>query len=654
MKQSQIIITILMAIAVITQQAGTAQGAAEQGIYEENIQTAALPHYMGGEILVRFKPGTNLVTMEKINKKHGTSILAHSRFTATKRLRIPPGKTVEEMVAIYSHNPNVLYAEPNFIAYATFVPNDPLFPYQWHLDNDDYGGIRMIKAWDMEPEPGGASLVTVAVIDTGVAYQDYIDYVQIGGSGKEKAVASYAQAPDLAGINFLPGYDFVNNDEHPNDDDGHGTHVTGTIAQSTNNGIGVAGIAYKVSIMPIKVLDNTGSGTYFDVADGIYFASANGAQIINMSLGGSSPSETLELALKTTYEKGVTIVCASGNNGSDNTLIYPAAYDQYCIAVGATRYDEAVSYYSNKGPSLDLTAPGGDTTVDQNGDGYGDGILQQTFVGSDYTDFHYYFFQGTSMATPHVSGVAALLISHGVAVTPDNIREVLQTTTEDHGGAGWDSAYGWGIVDAAAALAYTPAANTPPIANPGGPYSGTEDKQILFDGSGSQDPDGDDLTYAWDFGDGSIGTGATPVHTYSAGGTYQVTLTVHDGKVNSLPITTTATIEDINDAPVADAGPDLSTSVDEPVVFDGSGSYDEEKNTLSYSWDFGDGSAGASDEEVTHSFKAPGLYTVTLTVSDYLLSDTDTAQVEITETTDQAIQLESINLSLKYAGTNVS
>ena len=422
------------------------KGLAEDQLLEKGL-TLSGQNYVPGEIIVKFRPKVSDEVLAKVNSKHGASVISTSRFAGFKRLKTPRGKNVAEMVEIYKRNPNVEYAEPNYIAHASLVPEDPKYYLQWHLDNTEYGGINMESAWAFET---GDSNVIVAVIDTGVAYEDYTEAVPIGRSGKYRNVI-YEQAPDLASTGFVPGYDFVNGDEHPNDDEGHGTHVTGTIAQSTNNDLGVAGVAFNTSIMPVKVLNSRGSGTYFDIAEGIYFAADNGACIINMSLGGRSDSITMKDAVASAYGKGVTIVCSSGNDGSATTVSYPAAYDDYCIAVGATRYDETVAYYSNGGFSLDLTAPGGDLKVDQNGDGYGDGVLQQTF-GRDPTDWGYWFYTGTSMAAPHVSGVAALIIANGIATAPDDVREVLQSTAEDKGASGWDPAYGSGIVDAAAAL----------------------------------------------------------------------------------------------------------------------------------------------------------------------------------------------------------
>jgi len=592
---------------------------------------AAMGHqkYVPSEIIVKFKPGISGKAIADVNSKHGASVIHTSRFAGFKILRIPRKKTVAEMVEIYKRNPNVEYAEANNIGYALAVPNDPYYSYQWHFDNDYFGGINMESAWDIETgDPG----IIVAVVDTGVAYEDY---------------GIFRQAPDLASTNFVGGYDFINYDTHPNDDEGHGTHVTGTVAQSTNNGIGVAGVAYNCSIMPVKVLDNYGSGSYASIADGIYFAADNGAQVINMSLGGSDPSITLENACAYAYNKGVTIVCASGNNGSLTTILYPAAYDAYCIAVGATTYNEEVAYYSNAGTSLDLTAPGGDVYADLNWDGFVDGILQQTY-DIDYTTFVYWFYQGTSMAAPHVSGVAALLISKGGAITPDEVREALQSTAKDKWTPGWDSEYGYGIVDAYAALDYIAVSNNPPIANAGGSYNGTEGVAVTFDGSGSYDSDGDPLTYAWSFGDGSPGVGVNPAHAYTTAGTYTVTLVVNDGKVNSDPSTTTATITEGSGSPVVDIGPDQSVLIGETVTFNGS--------TSSTPWNFGDGTT-SNEITTTHTYSAAGTYTATLTVTDSasLTTGTDTAIVTVTgEEPTLVVHVDDIAIATKTAGPNIT
>ncbi|MBN2110127.1 MAG: S8 family serine peptidase [Methanosarcinaceae archaeon] len=209
--------------------------------YEED---ASEQLYVPGEILVKFNPGVSEAKIRAINSKNGASVTYTSPYAGFKKLNIPKTKSVEEMVQIYSRNPNVEYAVPNAITHAFSLPNDPLYPLQWSLNNSKDYGINIVPAWEISTGDD----VVVAVLDTGVAYENYV----------QNPRKRYYQAPDLANTHFVSGYDFVNGDSHPNDDDSHGTHVTGTIAQSTNNGIGVAGVAYNCFIMPVKVLGPRG------------------------------------------------------------------------------------------------------------------------------------------------------------------------------------------------------------------------------------------------------------------------------------------------------------------------------------------------------------------------------------------------------------
>ncbi len=393
------------------------------------------PTWRSDQVIIKFNAGVDANTGDEVIGQHECVCLQTCEPGKCYLLKIPDSQTPEDMVADFLEHESVEYAELNYQVRLFFVPDDPYFSYQWNLHDADAGGIDMEAAWGIEM---GDPNVIVAVMDTGVAYEDY---------------GVYKRAPDLAQTHFVPGHDFINDDTHPNDDNGHGTHIAGTLAQSTNNALGVAGIAFGCSIMPVKVMDATGEGDYFAVSQGIYYAVRNGAKVISISLGASRASTTLRNAVAFAYQNGVTVVCAAGNDYENgNAPSYPAAYDSYCIAVGATRYDQQRAYYSNTGSYLDVVAPGGDMRVDQNLDGYPDGIVQQTFAVSP-TDFSYYFFQGTSMATPHVSGLAALLISHGVT-EPDNVRKALQQTAIDLGSAGWDKQYGWGLIDAPTALKY--------------------------------------------------------------------------------------------------------------------------------------------------------------------------------------------------------
>jgi serine protease len=424
-------------------------------VQEGQGRVAVRSEWVPGEILVKFKAGVGEASIRSlVAGERGLSVLATSRFSGVKRLRVPKGSERQQAQSMRA-DPRVAFAEPNYIAHALAMVDDPLYCRQWHLDDacgvdnpyggENGGGINLESAWQHLNDlgVGWGKGATVAVIDTGVAYEDY----------HEPYKPDFKIAPDLAQTHFVPGYDFVNNDEHPNDDHGHGTHVTGTIAQSTNNGIGCAGVAPEASIMPVKVLSKTGGGTYAAIADGIYFAADHGADIINLSLGGKDPSQTLEDALQYAYEKGVTIIAAAGNTGNIGRM-YPAGYDDYVIAVGATGYNQKRAPYSTHGYWVDIAAPGGVDIPDMNGDGYPDSVLQQTLASAQTAYFEYKYLMGTSMASPHVAGVAALVVSlnraSGRELSPDGVREALESTAEPHG----IPDLGAGIVDAGAAVRY--------------------------------------------------------------------------------------------------------------------------------------------------------------------------------------------------------
>ncbi|MCB9603230.1 MAG: peptidase S8 [Sandaracinus sp.] len=304
-----------------------------------------------------------------------------------------------------------------------FVPNDPFYRHQWHLDQ-----IQMPKAWRRQQGEG----VVVAVIDTGVAFRD-VD-------------GRFKQVPDLAEPRFVPGWDFVDGDDTPDDEHGHGTHVAGTIAQSTNNGVGVAGVAPRASIMPIRVLDARGGGAWGNVAAGIRWAADHGAHVINMSLGGGINSQAIASAIAYAHRKGVVVVAAAGNTGRGRVQ-YPAA-NRFTVAVGAVRFDETLSFYSSYGSALDVVAPGGDLRVDQNNDGMPDGVLQNTILARSPERSDYLAFQGTSMAAPHVAGVAALIRASGVH-DPAAIERILKETAKSKKDR---NRYGAGLIQADDAL----------------------------------------------------------------------------------------------------------------------------------------------------------------------------------------------------------
>jgi serine protease len=599
-------IILLLVLSVLSAN-GFAQAAKDFHVGKACVSTSTV-NYSPGEIVVKFKDGVTKQQASMAQANLGVTLVSSNTQLGFNQFRIPADKTVDEMVAAFSGRPDVEYAEPNYIATEFMTPNDPYYVYQWHMPL-----INMPAAWDQSTGTG----VVVAVIDCGVAYETY------GG---------FTQAPDLAGTHFVPGYDFVNNDSHPNDDCAHGTHVTGTIAQTTNNGLGVTGVAFDCSIMPVKVLDASGNGTYTAIANGITFAADNGAKIINMSLGGPSSSSTLQNAVIYAYNKGVTIVCAAGNAGTSAPQ-YPAAYTQ-CISVSAVRYNKTYTSYTSYGSTIDICAPGGDVTVDQNGDGYVDGVLQQTHDGVNYGTFGYYFYEGTSMASPHVAGVAALVIAKaGGTMTPDAVRAALQNTAQDLGTPGWDQYYGYGLVDANAALASI-GSNPPVAAFSGTPLTGTAPLTVTFTDASTNSP----TSWYWSFGDGGTSTAKNPTYVYAAAGTYSVSLTATNAYgSNTLTKSGYITVSapPTNPPVAAFSGTPLSGTAPLTVTFTDASS----NGPTSWSWNFGDGGT-STVQNPSHVYTTAGSYTVALTATNAYGSNTLTKTGYVTVTTPPAQQCD--------------
>jgi serine protease len=402
--------------------------------------------YRSDELIVQFRPAADDQIAERAIRFVGGREARRSRAGARFLVKLREDVTLTQALARFGSLPEVDYAEPNGIVHAfqaqRFTPNDTLFSFQWHM--------RMVDAERTWAIQRGDPAVAVAVLDTGIAYEDF---------------GPFRKAPDFGSTVFLQGTDVINNDTHANDDNFHGTHVSSTIAESTNNGLGASGLGFGCSLMPVKVLDDTGSGSFFEVAEGIDYAlgfTQNGQQpvkVINLSLGGDTGSETMRRAVDRAFEAGVTVVAAAGNDGV-GTVGFPAAYPN-AIAVGAVDGRKQKAPYSNFGSALDIVAPGGDIRRDDTGvngapDGRPDGVLQQTFdpdlaeLGR-YDDFAYFFVVGTSQATPHVAAVACLLYRQGIT-SPEAIRAAIEQTAEDLGTPGRDDTFGHGLVRPSAAL----------------------------------------------------------------------------------------------------------------------------------------------------------------------------------------------------------
>ena len=409
-------------------------------VYTGNIKKRPL-EFVPGRVLVKFKKAVTDDEADGIVRGLGAHIKRRGPRRAFNVVSVPVGQVWRKIQAL-SRNPRVEYAHPDWIVYAADFPydppNDPRYgPYQWNLHSSAEGGINMEPAWAINM--GGSQEVVLAVLDTGIAYED-----------NPASNPTYCRSRDFDGTSFAPGYDFINNDSHPNDDNGHGTHVASTIAETTNNGKDFAGIAPRTTLMPVKILGSDGSGAISTIADGIYFAVDHGADIITMSFGTSAPRfflTALENAVTYAHSNGVLLVAASGNAGADNPM-YPAGYNEV-IAVGATTNSGGLASYSNRGN--EICAPGGD---------YYNPVYQYdfTFDSNWYCVFSIQGAYGTSMATPHVSGVAALVLAEDPSLTNEEIRQILRDTADDIG----VSACGSGFLNAHAALQSVANEDDPP------------------------------------------------------------------------------------------------------------------------------------------------------------------------------------------------
>ncbi len=385
--------------------------------------------FRAGEVLVKFAAGPSTQAAE-------LPLAAYSAVTRPAPelaklgyalLTVPDDKVLETVAAL-QQNPQVASVEPNYLVQATdTIPNDPDWPLQYGPAN-----IQAPKAWDITT---GTASVTIAIIDTGIDLTHPDLAAQIWTNPGETGGGKETNGLDDDGDGYVDdwrGWNYVSSTNYPQDDHGHGTHVAGIAGAVGNNSIGIAGVAWGARLMALKILDSAGNGTEADVASAIVYATDHGARVINLSLGGSFPMSMMADAVNYAYAHGVTVVAATGN--TNGPVLYPAAYPN-TIAVASVDSGNARSYFSNYGPEVDLAAPG--SSIYSTGRGGG-----------------YLYLSGTSMATPHVSGVAALLASLPQFDTPGKIRVALQATALDLGDPGWDQYYGYGLVQAYSALNY--------------------------------------------------------------------------------------------------------------------------------------------------------------------------------------------------------
>jgi serine protease len=396
----------------------------------------------------------------------------------SRAVGLPRGVRVRTAVAALERNPRVAYAAPNFIASASGspdgapfeLPNDPgklsrtsEVPDGWTLKQWNFlpwegegsvllpvslGGIDAVGAWQHLAEAGrpGAEGVTVAVLDTGVAYRSF----------KRR----FRRSPDFSSRQFLKGYDFVSNDRLPLDQNGHGTHVAGTIAEKTNNGVGLTGLAYRAKLMPVRVLDRNGEGRADEIARGIRFAVDHGADVINMSFnfGCGKRVPGISEELQRAYRKGVVTVASVGNLGSE-ACVSPPATAPHVIGVGGTTEGGCLGEYSPAGEGVDLLAPGGGNPAPGCPSVWNRPIYQVTLRGGNPRRFaEPGSYVGTSMAAAHVSGVAAMVLASGVLTPPprgkgrvNRVEERLRLTSRSLGYPAIRQ--GAGLIDAGRATA---------------------------------------------------------------------------------------------------------------------------------------------------------------------------------------------------------
>jgi subtilisin family serine protease len=451
-------------------------------------QPETAPGYLSGQVIVKLKKGKNLTDIQSLNQKYRVkqsrnlfkNYLSANPFPkrtpgnlAARQKRASKGKPVPSLENIlvldlpedttdlasiirqYQADPNVEYAEPNYIYKIQMVPNDPYCHSQnsWGQGYDDLWGLKQIQAesaWNLSQGEG----VVVAVIDTGIDYlhEDiaancWTNPGEIAGNGVDDDGNGY--------VDDIYGYDFENADADPRDDNGHGTHVAGTIAAVGNNSLGIIGVAPKAKVMAVKGLDTQGGGYAETLANCIRYAADNGADVLNNSWGGGR-SQVIEDAIKYAVSQGCIVVASAGNSSQNVINTCPACLDNV-IAVAATNYDRTRCSFSNWGNRIDVAAPGGGANGDMSNilsllaaNSQIGQDLPELIIGTGYLRLH-----GTSMASPHVAGLAALLLAYFPQATADDIRGRLIATADPVTApteSGGNRSIGSGIINAYSAL----------------------------------------------------------------------------------------------------------------------------------------------------------------------------------------------------------
>jgi serine protease len=441
-----------------------------------SIEVAARPRdgdYAAGRVLVRWRTGREPAIRDLTRAGVPAQSVERPDHADFVVLRIAPDADPEAIARRLAARDDVVYAQAAYRVRTRLRPNDPRYSAQWNLP-----AIDMERAWDING--GGSSSTVVAILDTGLAFRSGVFRYTARSFRFNGATfpalgpldLTMAVAPDLGPSDrFVSPRDFIWEDELPFDFDGHGTHVAGTIGQSTNNGQGVAGVAFNVKIMPVKVIDGEwdeifgapGEGTDETVARGLRYAADNGAKVINMSIGRTgSPAPAVEEAVRYAVARGAFVVIAGGNTFDEGNAVEVlsqiASRIEGAISVAGVGRNLEHASYSTTGDYIEIAAPGGNFSQG----GSSAGILQQTldddfvftfeqgparYVAPRFDVFGEFFFQGTSMSAPHVSGLAALLYEQGVT-RPAAIEAAIKKFAVDKGAPGRDNEFGYGLINA--------------------------------------------------------------------------------------------------------------------------------------------------------------------------------------------------------------
>ena len=434
---------------------------------------------LDGSVILKFRSGTTLAARRAILSQVGGTPTGALSYATFDLIAIDAAADPERAAQILSAQPEVEYAQARYRVRPAFVPNDPLYPKQWN-----YPAIDMERAWDINP--GATASITVAVLDSGMAYRSGIfgfnaRAFRLSPNGQVFPALGFvsvpfAAAPELGDPDrFVAPRDLIWDNTTPLDLDGHGTHVSGIIGQLTNNGVGVAGMAFNVRLMPVKVVsgdwdfifNSPFEGTDDVVARGIRYAVDHGARVLNLSIGRTGrPAPVVQAAIASAVSRGAFVVVAAGNgfergNAVERLAEFAPEIDGM-VAVGAIGRDRERAFYSSTGPYVELVAPGGDSRAG----GREGTILQQTFdfdlvetyfsgparyQAPRFDSFAFEFLQGTSMAAPHVAGFAALLMQQGIT-SPAAIEAIMKRYATDLGSPGRDDEYGYGLINPRAAL----------------------------------------------------------------------------------------------------------------------------------------------------------------------------------------------------------